>query len=913
MASIVGRESELAVVEAFLDGDRGDPRPPRILAIVGEAGIGKTTLWEEAVRRARTRAATVLAARPAEPESTLSFAALGDLLAAVPSRVLAALPVPQRHGLEVALLRAEPTGPPDRRLLGTALLGVLRELAAERLVLVAIDDLQWLDRPSGAALEFACRRLADEPVRLIVSRRSDAETPALRLEPGQTRTLELGPLSLAALHRIIAGSLGATFPRPTLLRIAQASACNPLYALEIARLLGRSAGPAGAAEIPVPEDLRSLVAERVQALPAGTRAALLRAATLARPDLSLVDHGALAPAEEAGLVRVGRDGRVEFAHPLFASAVYASAPSSRRRREHRALAEAVADAEERARHLALGAEGPDEAVARKLEEAARRAQARGAPEAAADLSELALQLTPVDQPSPERLLLAADHQFDAGDLGRSQELLESALRLLSPGSLRAQALLRLGRLAIRRQAGAAAAQLASDALEAASGDPALRAEAELDLAYITSSLGSFAEAEQHAQAAAEEAAQTGSGSLLAVALAVRVMTRFLRGGGLSERELRRALALEDASRPGPFVLRPRYLHGLLALWTGRLEEARRTLEDLYREQVELGRESELPWLGIYLVWVCVWRGELEQAAAWAERSTATAELLDDAVAVALASAAWALVHAQQGWAEPARAEAARAAELFAQLEYRPGSIWPPWALGALELSLGNPAAAHAALAPLAMALAPAPGDPVLCVFLPDEVEALVELGELEQARGLLDPFEQRARRLDRGWALAAAARCRGLLAAAGGDCEAALERLGEALGRYDRLGLPLERARTLLVQGRVLRRRKRRREARAALEEALAVFRAHGAEAWAARAQADLRRVAVRRAPGDLSATELEIARLAAAGLTNREIAAEAFVTQKAVEANLARVYRKLGIRSRAQLARALDARSGKR
>jgi DNA-binding NarL/FixJ family response regulator len=193
----------------------------------------------------------------------------------------------------------------------------------------------------------------------------------------------------------------------------------------------------------------------------------------------------------------------------------------------------------------------------------------------------------------------------------------------------------------------------------------------------------------------------------------------------------------------------------------------------------------------------------------------------------------------------------------------------------------------------------------------DAIEAAVGVGDLSRAEALVSLFEERAARSRIPWSLAVSARCRGLLLAARGELEEAAAALERADAEHERCPLPFERARTLLVQGQVLRRLKRKRQARASLEEALAIFRRLGAEAWERRAEAELARVVVRRAPNELSATELRIATLAAAGLTNKAIAAEVFVTQKAVEANLARAYRKLGIRSRAQLARALDARSG--
>src|SRR5262249_8757189 len=331
-------------------------------------------------------------------------------------------------------------------------------------------DVQWLDPPSSAAVEFAFRRLAGSPVRLILSMRSEHTEESALLETareGSMSRLELGSLSVAALHGIVAGHLGRALPRPTLVRIAQASAGNPLYALEIARLVD-GAGDRGSAWLPVPEGLQTLVAERVRSLPARTRAALLRAAALARPDLRLVDARALGPAEDADLVRIRSDGRIEFVHPLFASAVYSSAPLSRRRETHRSLAVAVSDPEEIARHLALGCDGDDEHVAEVVERAAVRARLRGAPDTAAELAELALRLVPAGSGRVDRLRLdLARYLFLAGDYGRAAHLLEDLRRDLSRGDLLAETLLALADIEFWRRGESAALDLSEEALHAA--------------------------------------------------------------------------------------------------------------------------------------------------------------------------------------------------------------------------------------------------------------------------------------------------------------------------------------------------------------------------------------------------------------------------------------------------------------
>ena len=308
MVGLVGREPEIAVIESFLAADEAGFAA---LELVGEAGIGKTTVWQAAVRRGDELGLPVLSARPAESESRLSFAGLTDLLAAVDADVLGTLPTPQAEALDVALLRAGASRSPGRRLVGTALLSVLRELTSKGPVLVAVDDAQWLDPPSASVLEFALRRLDDRPVRLVASRRADASRP--EFVGTRARRLELGPLSVAALQRIVSERLGVTFSRPTLVRLAEASRGNAFFALEIARLLARGDMQPTAGRLPVPDDLRSLAEDRISSLPTATRDTLLRAAALAHPDSTAVDVGALAPAEEAGLVS-DRRGRRDHVH-----------------------------------------------------------------------------------------------------------------------------------------------------------------------------------------------------------------------------------------------------------------------------------------------------------------------------------------------------------------------------------------------------------------------------------------------------------------------------------------------------------------------------------------------------------------------------------------------------------------------
>lgn len=908
-AATVGRGSELAEIDAFLRG-RDDGLT---LAIQGEPGIGKTTLWQETVDRAAAAGIRVLACRPAAAEAKMSFAGLADMLSGIGPAELDALPELQRHALEVALLRCAPTGPAfDARLLGTGLLSLLRVLADARPVLLAVDDAQWLDEPTRRGLVFAGRRLAAGRIGLVWAFRPHPQARELLQSSvaERIRHIRLGPLAPDPMRQMIGNRLGRTLPRHVARRIATAARGNPFYALEVARLLP----PDGVADerLPVPDDVRSLAASRVRALPAPTRSALLLAAVLAIPRSQLVDMEALAAGEDAGLVRVDERGRIEFTHPLFASAIYAGATVAQRRAAHRAAAELVADPEQRARHLAYGAPRLDPAAAAELEAASGIARSRGSPAAAAELMELARQMTEAQscEDRPRRTLAAAVMRMDARDFARAGGLLDDLLAAPAPGLVRARGLRLRAVLESQTDGFSRALQTVLQGIDAAAGQPGLQAALDLDAAFYLVGLGDIGSGLRHAESAVGRAELArGSTGTLGDALAVVTMVGFLSGEGLSPQRLERALALEDPDRERFIVTSPRYIAGLLALWTGDLRQAVLTLTQLRAERMERGIEGDIVAFSLYLVWAHLWLGETERAAAVATDDTATMLLLGDrGLGALLTLSANALVAAHQGDIDTAREQAAAALERMDALNYRAGVVWPRWALGFAELSAGDPAAAHAAMEPLA-AMLPAMGlaDPIGLVFLPDEIEALIMLGDLDRANGLIELLGRLARVHDRAWALAAAARGGGMLAAARGDLDGGIEKFQAALAEHDRVEMPFERARTLLALGRALRRRKRWGASRDALRDALTVFEHTGASLWAAAARTELARGGDGAADSSqLTATERRVAELTASGLSNQEVAERAYLTVKSVEANLTRVYRKLGIRSRTALARAL-------
>ena len=549
----------------------------------------------------------------------------------------------------------------------------MRELAGAGPVLLAVDDAQWLDAPTASVLTFAVRRLEREPVGVVCAFRPHAAGLGLldSVERHRVRRVRVGPLALVPLGRIIAERLGRPLPRPVLARIADASRGNPFYALEVARLVPRDAATSDAG-LPVPDDVRTLAATRVHALPKATQRALLRAAVLAEPDTRAVDAQPLAPAEDRGIVRVDERGRIEFSHPLFAAAISASASAAQRRAAHRAAAAHVGDPEQRARHLAYSADRADRAVAAELDLAAELAASRGAPDAAAELVELALERTPARDGAlrAQRLLRAAGLHLDAGGAGRASELLAQLLLAATSDRVRAHALRLRATLESRSDGFSTAIQTTLEALAAAAGEPSLAAAIELDAAFYLVGLGDVGGGLRHAEAAVGRADLPGGDQgVLGDALAVAAMVAFLNGDGLSSDRLERALALEEPDRRRLSFTAPRLIAGLLLMWTGRLREAVQTLVALRAERMERGVESEISTFSLYLVWAYLWLGETEHAAEIAAADAAAVALLGDPGMTALTRSAEALVSAQRGDIEATRiqANAALAAVLRARV------------------------------------------------------------------------------------------------------------------------------------------------------------------------------------------------------------------------------------------------------
>ena len=493
---MIGREGELRLVESFLDGAGPGARG---LVLQGEAGIGKTTIWQAALDSATARGYRLVVTRPTQAEARLPFAGLNDLFGGLVDAERLELPAPQRVALDVALMRASVDGEPMRPLaLSLAVLELMRLASVRRPLAVAIDDVQWLDESTAGVLRFALRRLDSERVIVVATERTAAAaTPAILSDLPADRVGHVPVRALTAemTDRLVDESIGLQLSPTMLRRVHRLSRGNPFHAIEVGRAIVAGGIERAPGHVPLPESLGGLVRARLASLPPDAHEATVHAAALSHPTVALLEatlgaeraRAGIAAARDADVLTSG-DDPIRFTHPLLATETYAALDDADRRDLHRRLATVVVEPEELARHLALAATGPDPAVADALDAAASHAHGRGAPDAAAELSELAAGLTVATDPGRARRMAAAGrYRLMAGDVSRARELLERALAepAARKGPARAELLFRLSGVRQLMDDFTASEELASEALRHAGDDVALTIQVKLLLAGVS--------------------------------------------------------------------------------------------------------------------------------------------------------------------------------------------------------------------------------------------------------------------------------------------------------------------------------------------------------------------------------------------------------------------------------------------
>jgi DNA-binding NarL/FixJ family response regulator len=903
---ILGRQRELELVERFLNTEAGGA-----LLLHGPGGIGKTRLWEHGLQSARERGMQVLVTRCTEQERHLSYAGLADLLGGVDVGSIGSLPPPQLAALEAALLigpSARDVNPPA---VAAALLAVLGLLASAGGLLVAVDDLPWLDEPTAAALAFSARRLA---VHFLFAARDDEDSPVTRvLQRSTLERLAVGPLGAAEIRQLLNARLGLVLPRRTTQRIFEASAGNPLYALELGKAVVANSEPELGAELPLTRTLEDELSDHVGQLEPAVRTLLLAVALgPGTAATSMPGIEALDDALESGVVTIDGD-RIRPVHPLVGTAAVAAASPAERRDVHNRLAAVAPDDEQRAHHLAFAADLPDGAVAATVAAGAARAMQRGAAASAALLGQHALRLTP--SAAAERLdrqLTAAEYLYAAGEAEQGRALVPDRIESLPDLGDRVRAYL------LAADLGVASPPLPSErsgrawtdrALSESQADPVLlagvlarcasdRAVAELtDLKQLESSLIRA----ESAEAQLDQVTRV----LLISSLA---WLRSFRGAALDDLA-ERFVASDTDALALPLHQGVDRLLALQQMWRGQTSAPRATFSRLRTLADQRGEDDSYLAMRLHLC-------ELELRAG---RLDAAAELLDEWAqemtdGPGQAHAAFARCHALLAAYRGREGEVETWLSRFS-VEDEDGAVADRWqwleaerARGIGLLFAGSAAGALASLRQVwDYTCTEGIADPGIFPVAADLVEAALGARARDYAQTVTEAVTDAAVELGHPWAAATALRCGALLHL--GSAEAATE-LSEAADAYQALGLQFDQARSLHVLATSYRSQRQNERSAKAFERAATLFDQLGSDGWAARSRREL---AGSPRPssepdGSLTATEEKVARLVATGSRNREVAAALFISQKTVEAHLSHIYAKLGVRSRTELAARLHA-----
>lgn len=913
-AEAFGRQEEVA---RALDAVRAGGSVVRAVVLTGPPGVGKSAVWREVCRELELDGRRMFVCRAAEAEARLSYCGMADLVSEVFDEYQASLAAPLRRGLEVALLRwGPPDGAIETRAIAAGTLGLLGCASERDPIVIAVDDVQWLYPASVEAFAFALRRLRIGTAAVVLAARDGAPAPLIDgLEAeGVLARVPIGPLAYPAMRQMLSADAATRVsPRETRWIHAE-SGGNPLLAKELARARSR---PAGDQEPTADTSTRlgRLLRSRIADLSPASRKLVLAVATAASPSRELMRAvmDAADPAdgiEEAtrlGLLAEDERGEIFFGHPLMASAVIAVATPAERRAMHARLASVAGSIEQRARHLALSREEPDEDVAAQVEAAARDAATRGALVAAAELAELTLASTPPASTDDRwrRLVLLGERLFEVGETTKAEAAARAVTDAAPRGSLRACALHLLGRIAFWTDRVYDSTDLLVRALDEASPDRRLQAEIEIELSW-SNVLPSDARL-THARAAVALLSGREEQGALPRALIAEVNARRELGEPPDFRRLERAERLQAKGPPPRVDELVEFERAGCLVALDRFDEARAHLQRLLRIAEGRGEDGILPELHAHLVRIEWFAGRWPVAAEHARAATVAALEAGHPPVLGCLTLVYPLAPTDP--ASPELAEVLPTVERAAAGGDNSQAVIACVGLGLLALAREDWHRAVEWFDRTAELVDRYRSGSTAARFEGLHVDALLAAGEVDRARTRLARLERQVSHGRSRWAGAVLARCRGMILTAYGSLDAARAELRDATALARDLGMPFELARTLLAHGEVERRAKQKRSARHALTEARDGFAQLGAVPWVARAEAALSRVGGRSSDGiSLTGGERRVVVLAARGHTNSEIAAELFISVHTVESNLTRAYRKLGIRSRSQLAARLAA-----